>query len=352
MRIAGAGCAFPKHRYRQAAITAALRDIWSDKLPNAEVLNRLHTRCGVDFRYMALPLEAYPAVDTFGKTNNAWIETAQEIGETAICRAITPAGLEPDEINALFFTSVTGICSPSIDARLVNRMKLSPNIKRVPIFGLGCVAGAAGIARAADYVRAFPDEIAVLLSVELCSLTWQRDDVSVANLISSGLFGDGAAAVVIAGAAARVAGPAEPEIVATKSTFYPDSEDVMGWDVSERGFRIVLSPDVPRVITEHLRADVEGFLAEHGMTRRDIASWIVHTGGPRVLEAVEQALELPREALEASWESLRNVGNLSSASVLLVLQEFLTKRRGAPGTYSLLSAMGPGFCSELVLLRW
>jgi alkylresorcinol/alkylpyrone synthase len=349
MRIAGAGCAFPKHRYRQAAITAALQDLWREKLANPDVLTRLHSRCGVEFRYMSMLLEAYPAADTFGKTNNVWIETAQELGETAICRAITPAGIEPDEIDALFFTSVTGICSPSIDARLANRMKLSPNIKRMPIFGLGCVAGAAGIARAADYVRAFPDEIAVLLSVELCSLTWQRDDLSVANLISSGLFGDGAAAVVVAGAQTRFPGP---EVVATKSVFYPDSEDVMGWDVSERGFRIVLSPDVPRVILEHLREDVDEFLSERGMSRRDIASWIIHTGGPKVLESVQEALELPRESLEPSWDSLRNVGNLSSASVLLVLQDFLTRRRGAPGTYSLLAAMGPGFCSELVLLRW
>jgi alkylresorcinol/alkylpyrone synthase len=298
---------------------------------------------------MCLPLEAYPALDTFGKTNNAWIQTALEIGETAICRAITPAGIEPDDIDALFFTSVTGICSPSIDARLANRMRLSANIKRVPIFGLGCVAGAAGIARAADYVRAFPDEIAVLLSVELCSLTWQRDDVSVANLISSGLFGDGAAAVVVAGARTRFAGP---EIVATKSVFYPDSEAVMGWDISERGFRIVLSPDVPRVVLEHLREDVDAFLGEQGITRSEIASWIVHTGGPRVLEAVQEALEISREQLEPSWESLRNVGNLSSASVLLVLQDFLMRRRGAPGTFGLIAAMGPGFCSELVLVRW
>jgi alkylresorcinol/alkylpyrone synthase len=141
-------------------------------------------------------------------------------------------------------------------------------------------------------------------------------------------------------------------VVATKSVFYPDSEGVMGWDVSEHGFRIVLSPDVPRVILEHLREDVDEFLSERGMSRRDIASWIIHTGGPKVLEAVQEALELPRESLEPSWDSLRNVGNLSSASVLLVLQDFLTRRRGAPGTYSLLAAMGPGFCSELVLLRW
>lgn len=349
MRIAGAGCAFPKYRYPQAVLAAGLQGYWREKLATPDGLERLHSHCGVEFRYTSVPMEEYPALDTFGKTNNVWIKTALDLGEEAICRAITPSGMEVDEVAALIFTSVTGICSPSIDARLVNRMGLSRNIKRVPIFGLGCVAGAAGIARAADYVRAFPDEVAVLLSVELCSLTWQRNDLSVANLISAGLFGDGAAAVAIAGADTRFAGP---EIVATKSTFYPDSEYVMGWDVSETGFRIVLSPDVPKVIVEHLREDVDGFLGERGMTRRDISSYIIHTGGPRVLDAVQEALEIPAKALEASWESLRNVGNLSSASVLLVLHDYLTRRRGEPGSWSLLAAMGPGFCSELVLLRW
>jgi alkylresorcinol/alkylpyrone synthase len=228
-------------------------------------------------------------------------------------------------------------------------MGLSANIKRNPIFGLGCVAGAAGIARAADYVRAYPDQIAVVLAIELCSLTWQRKDVSMANMISTGLFGDGAAAVVIAGAETELPGP---QIIATRSTFYPGTEDVMGWNISEDGFRIVLSPDVPKVIEANLRRDTDSFLAEHGLERKQIASWIVHTGGPRVLEAVEHALELPERALEASWECLRRVGNLSSVSVLLVLQDFLARRRGEPGTYSVLAAMGPGFCSELVLLRW
>src|SRR5512140_658085 len=200
-------------------------------------------------------------------------------------------------------------------------MGLSPAIKRVPIFGLGCVAGAAGIARAADYVRAFPGEIAVLLSVELCSLTWQREDVSAANMIASGLFGDGAAAVVIAGNDTGLTGP---RVVATKSSFYPHTQDVIGWDISEKGFQIVLSPEVPNMVHRYLANDVDGFLHEQGLTRADIGSWIVHTGGPKVLEAVEQALQLPPNALEASWECLRHVGNLSSASVLLVFQDFLT----------------------------
>lgn len=231
----------------------------------------------------------------------------------------------------------------------MNRLPFPNDLKRIPIFGLGCVAGAAGIARAADYVRAYPDQVAVLLSVELCSLTWQMDDVSTANLISSGLFGDGAAAVVVAGAEASCSGP---RIVDTRSVFYRNTEDAMGWDISEAGFRIVLSPLVPKLVEKNLGNDVNTFLTKHHLTRNDISSWILHSGGPRVLEAATAALDLPEDALEASWSSLQEIGNLSSASVLAVLQEYLEKRRGEPGTYSLLAAMGPGFCSELVLLQW
>jgi alkylresorcinol/alkylpyrone synthase len=348
MRIVSAASAFPTHVYPQRAISAALNRIWKDQV-RPEVLERLHAHCGVDQRCLSLSLEQYEQLRTWGQANTLWIETAEQLGSTAICRAITPHGIEPRDIDALLFTSVTGISSPSIDARLVNRMTLNPAIKRMPLFGLGCVAGAAGIARAADYLRAFPDQIATVLSVELCSLTWRRDDTSVANLISTGLFGDGAAAVVLAGAESGFDGP---EILATRSVFYPQTEDVMGWDISEKGFRIVLSPQVASVIESRLAQDVDAFLAEQGLSRADVGSWIIHTGGPKILEAVERALELPDGALDPSWDCLRRVGNLSSASVLVVLEDILTRRRPAPGTYSILAAMGPGFCSEFVLLRW
>lgn len=349
MRIISAGTAFPAHVYRQEEITAALKDAWGPRLERPAVLDRLHGHCGVEQRHLVLPLEGYHDVTTWGQANNLWIDFAQQLGRDAICRAITPLGLMPSDIDALFFVSVTGVASPSIDARLANRMNFSPNIKRVPIFGLGCVAGAAGLARAADYVRAFPDQIAVVLAVELCSLTWQRDDTRMANMISTGLFGDGAAAAVVAGGDTGFRGP---QVLATRSFFYPGTEEVMGWDISETGFHIVLSPDVPKVIRENLGRDVDSFLSDHGLGRAHIASWIIHTGGPKVLEAVEDALDLPENALECSWRSLKRVGNLSSASVLVVLEEVLAHRRGEPGTYSLLAAMGPGFCSELLLLRW
>jgi alkylresorcinol/alkylpyrone synthase len=244
---------------------------------------------------------------------------------------------------------VTGISSPSIDALLINQMGLCRNIRRVPIFGLGCVAGAAAISRAADYVRAYPDQAALVLSVELCSLTLQREDVSMANLISAGLFGDGAAAVIVAGADCGLSGPS---ILATRSVFYPNTEEMMGWDVSEKGFRIVLSREIPDLVRKNLAHDLDNFLAERGLTRSDIGSWALHTGGPKILEATAEALGLKNGELDVSWQCLRRTGNLSSASVLVVLEEVMKNRRPEPGTLGLLAAMGPGFCSEFVLLKW
>jgi alkylresorcinol/alkylpyrone synthase len=288
-------------------------------------------------------------MNTWGEANDVWIESSLELGEKALCHALVSAGVEPRDLSAIFVTSVTGIAAPSLDARLINRMGLSPNIKRIPIFGLGCVAGAAGISRAADYVRGFPDQAAALLSIELCSLTLQRDDVSMAHLISAMLFGDGAAAAVVVGDEVDSSGP---EILATKSIFYPNTERVMGWDISEKGFHIVLSPEVPDTVVKHLGKDVDEFLAEQRVNRSDIKSWIMHTGGPKVLEATATALDLTEKELEASWTCLRKVGNISSTSVLLVLEDVYRHRRPEPGSLSILAAMGPGFCSELLLLRW
>ncbi|HEX9201105.1 MAG TPA: 3-oxoacyl-[acyl-carrier-protein] synthase III C-terminal domain-containing protein [Acidobacteriaceae bacterium] len=355
MRISSVGTALPAYRYPQAEITEALRNRWESKLPEPRLLNRLHANCGVDFRHFVLPLQDYPSLVGFNATNDVWISSAVELGQQCITRALEPLGLTAADVSAIFFASVTGIASPTVDARLINLMPFPASVKRTPIFGLGCVAGAAGIARASDYVRAFPDQIALLLSVELCSLTWQDDDQSIANLISCGLFGDGAAAVVITGndvvlPASKV--PPGPSILATRSTFYRNTEYVMGWDIGDTGFTIVLSPDVPKVVLENLRGNVESFLAQNKLSLADITSWIFHSGGPKVLEAVEASLALPKDALEGSWNSLREVGNLSAASVLMVLADTLENHRGAPGSHSILAAMGPGFCLELVLLRW
>jgi alkylresorcinol/alkylpyrone synthase len=354
MRIASAASAFPKHYYSQKYLLERLQDYWGAQLKNPLLLARLHRNVTVDGRYLAIPAEEYIDIKTWGEANDIWIRVAQELGEQALCRALHNAGLETRDLGCLLFTTVTGVASPSIDGMLINRMGLPTNIRRTPIFGLGCVAGAAGIARASDYVRAYPTQAAALVSVELCSLTLQREDLSVANLISSGLFADGAAAVIVTGAEFEFAGPeiSGPEILATRSIFYPNTEDMMGWNISEKGFRIILSTEVPTLIRQNLGRDVEAFLTDNGHKRSDLKSFVLHTGGPKVLEASADALGLHDHELDASWDCLRKVGNLSSASVLCVLEDVMKNRRPEPGTLGLLAAMGPGFCSELLLLRW
>lgn len=350
MRIASVGKAFPPNYYDQDALLQALKGVWSKRFFNQERLEALHRNVLVGGRHLALPLEDYEdRVTSWGAANDAWIEVSQEIGAAAVRDAMEKASLSLDEVGSLIFVSVTGVATPSIDARLMNRLALPAGVRRMPIFGLGCVAGAAGISRAADYVKAYPDQVAVLLSVELCSLTLQLQDLSIPNLISSGLFGDGAAAAVIVGDSFEVEGP---KVLASRSIFYRDTERVMGWDISERGFQVVLSASVPDVVRDNLRHDVDRFLGDQGLTRGEISSWVAHPGGPKVLEAMEEALEIPREALGVTWKSLEEIGNLSSASVLMVLEETMAHHRPEPGSLGLLLAMGPGFCSELVLLEW
>ena len=347
-RILAASRALPPHYVDQDTLLAAFRELWGQKHFNLERLEQLHRAVRVGGRHLALPLDQYRALESFADRNAAWTEAAVAAGEDAMRAALLAADVAPAQVDHLYFVTVTGIATPSVDARLVERLGLRPDLKRVPIFGLGCVAGAAGLARVADVLRGAPGEIGVLLAVELCSLTLQRDDLSIPNIIASGLFGDGAAAVVLDGGRSGKG----PRIAATRSVFYPGTERVRGWDVVDSGFKVVLSPGVPQLIRDHLRGDVDSFLAARKLSRKDIAHWVCHTGGPRVLEAVEETLELPRAAMRRSWDSLEQVGNLSSASVLFVLSDLLASGEARPGDKGLLLAMGPGFCSELVLLEW
>ena len=349
MKIAAVGSALPDHYYDQATLTRYLQQMFAADPVAARRLPQLHANTRVRGRHLALPIEDYAALGDFTAQNRAWLRCAVELGERAVAQSLQRAGLRPADVDAIFFSTVTGLASPSVEARLMNRMGMRSDVRRVPMFGIGCVAGAAAIARAADFVRAEPRGVAVVLTIELCSLTLQRQDCSVANLISTGLFGDGAAAAVVVGAARAAAGPA---IVATRSVFYPDTEDVMGWDIGSHGFRIVLSPAVPTVARERVPQDVDAFLADHDLRRADVARWIAHPGGPKVLQALQDGLELPAAALQHSWDSLERVGNLSSASVLLILEATLAAERPAAGSHGMMLAMGPGFCSELVLLRW
>jgi alkylresorcinol/alkylpyrone synthase len=343
---------FPPHYYSQEELITRLQKAWSKKHSNPALVERFHRNVMVDGRYLALPVEAYQKLNGFGNTNSAWTQTALMLGEQVICDLLEQANIEPDEIAQLMFTTVTGVAVPSIDARLMNRIPFPPHMKRVPLFGLGCLGGAAGIARTADYLVGHPYDSAILLSIELCSLTMQLDDLSVANLISSGLFGDGAAAVLLVGERHPLAQDGQPQVVDSRSIFFSNTEYIMGWEVIDSGFKIQLSPDVAEIAEVHLRPAVDDFLGEHGLSVGEIDFWIAHPGGPKVIQAIENGLGLGVDALSITRESLAKVGNISSTSVLHILQETLARNRPAPGSYGLLMAMGPAFCAELVLLQW
>jgi alkylresorcinol/alkylpyrone synthase len=346
--IAGTAVAFSPHRYNQDDVSRELT-----KVTGPEFMRFARTT-GVDHRSLALPLSRYPKMTGFTEANNAYIEVAVDLGEQAVLSALAAANIEPNEIDTIVMVSSTGIAVPTIDARLISRVGLRPDIKRVPLFGLGCVAGAAGMARVYDYLHGYREHVAVLLSVELCSLTLQRDDTSIPALIGVSLFGDGAAAVVATGAdraPLKANANRGPRVLATRSRVLPATVDVMGWNVGSSGFQLVMSRDVPKMADEHLRDEVDRFLADQGLSIADISTWICHPGGPKVLDSIENAIGLPPEALVHSRNSMRDNGNISSASVLDVLRRTVAEPP-ADGAFGVMLAMGPGFSFELLLVQW
>ncbi|MFF3063444.1 type III polyketide synthase [Oerskovia sp. NPDC057915] len=394
-RLLAVGPALPGVAHPQSEITDTIGPLLTPSAAKRAVLRRLHEASGVRTRHTALALDEYAGLTSFGVANDHFIRVGTDLAEEACRTALDAAGLAPGEVDFLLFTSVTGIAAPSIDAELVTRLGLRTDVKRLPSFGLGCVAGAAGIARVHDYLTGHPQDVALLVSVELCSLTLQHGDDSMANLVSTGLFGDGAAAVVMVGdahpAAVRSGGPVPDggapapgvrgtraagtpgfstrpvprgvDVVDTRSRLYPETADHLGWTIRDSGFGIVLSAGLPEVIAAHLAGDVKSLLAEHALATEDVGTWVVHAGGPRILDVVRDSLGLDETDLRLSRESLAAVGNLSSSSVLHVLAATLAAREAQraqrrttpPATgdrHGVLMAFGPGVSAELVLLRF
>jgi len=347
-RIVAVRSAFPGHRYPQADITAQIAEVSGLRPAQRALLERLHANAGVEFRHTVLPLPDYGSLHGVEPVNDAYIRTATELGEQALRRALAQAGLAGADLDLLIVTSVTGVAVPSLDARLMPRLGLRPDVKRLPIFGLGCVAGAAALARLHDYLLAWPGQHAALLAVEVCTLSLPVTQVATADLVVSGLFGDGAAAVVATGSPTAPG----PKIIATRSEVYPDSGDTLGWRLGSDGFRIVLTAELADVVERNLSGTVTSFLAGHGLTTEEIGAWICHPGGPKVIDAVQKSLKLPDDAVALSRRSLADVGNLSSASVLHILEQTISAGPPPPGSLGLMIGLGPGVSVELVLMQW
>lgn len=351
-KILKAVTAFPENYYTQDELILAFREAWSSHYFNIDRLEQFHKNVLVGGRHLALKLEQYDQLGGFGQSNDHWITSATNLAEKTLLQLFDSILESPYPIHALASTTITGIAVPSLDARIMNRLDFPAALKRMPLFGLGCLGGAAGLSRISDYLAGHPDDLAVLLSVELCSLTMQKEDLSVANIVSSGLFGDGAAAVLVAGDSHALAGQSGPSIVANESCFFPGTERVMGWDMVDTGFKIVLDSSVPDFARENLRPALDSFLDKNDLSLGDIGIWVAHPGGPRVITAMEEGLGLETGTLDSSRESLKKYGNLSSTSVLNILDETLRHHNPKPGTYGILLAMGPGFCAEFLLLKW
>jgi alkylresorcinol/alkylpyrone synthase len=353
--IVGSGVLFPPHHYSQSDLADALVELWGEELYNPDRLRAFFQSVQVQGRSLALPKERYHEVRDFGRRNLVWREVALDLLERLTPGVAEQAGLNLGEIAYLVSTTVTGLAVPTLEARLMNRLPFSSRARRVPLFGLGCLAGAAGVARLHDLLGDGEDA-GLLLAVELCSLTLRTADLSVANFIATGLFGDGAGVVAMCGSAHPAATRAVKEgrgcrVIATRSELFADSEYVMGWEFDSEGFQIVLANDVPAYAAGPVCEGVRAFLAEHGLRPESIKHWLAHPGGPKVMQALEDGLGIA-PALDPSRRSLAEVGNLSSVSVLCILDEVLRSGRAEPGDWGVLMAMGPAFCAEIVLLRW
>jgi len=345
--------AFPSNYYSQEDLIQHLIKAWEGRVRNTKRISMIHENVKVQGRHLALPLEKYFSFKSFDEKNDHFLKEALALSVQAIDGLLEKNNFPPEQVSSLWSNTVTGFAIPSLEARVMNELPFSEDIKRVPLFGLGCMAGAAGINRVADYLIGHPKEAVIFFSVELCSLTFQLKDITAANLVSTGLFGDGAAAVLLVGDEHPRAKDAPLKWLASSSTFFKDTQDLMGWKVGQEGLKIILSKSIPELAETKLAKPLTSFLESQGLNLSQITSFFAHPGGPKVLTAMEKVFELPSGGLQHSWESLAEKGNMSSVSILDILQREITAPSAAlVDTYALSMAMGPAFSAEMGLFKW
>lgn len=359
-KVVSVGIAIPPFELKQQEALEFARELFSKKFKDIERLLTIFDNGQIEKRHFAKDLSWFQKKHTLEEKNNAFIEAAVELGVQAVdhCLHSDIYLAEPiayKDIDAIFYISTTGFATPSIEARIMNHLPFSPHTKRVPIWGLGCAGGASGLARAYEYCLAFPHAKVLVLCVELCSLTFQPNDYSKSNLIGTSLFADGVACALLTGDKVNVHDfskhPVHPAILDTQSTLMPHSEDVMGWNIKNDGLYVIFSRDIPSIVQSWYGGQVDPFLKQHDLTIKDIRHFIAHPGGKKVLEAYVQALDLPPAMIELSFNVLKQHGNMSSVTVLYVLHEFMQQGAGQD-EYGLITALGPGFSSELLLVEW
>ena len=355
-RLVALATARPGHVVRQEDARALVTALFRNRLTAEDQrLFAVFENTGIERRHICMPLEWYAGDHDFGARNDLYVKHALALAGEAIGTALANAGLGPRDVDHLVFVSSTGVATPSLDARLANTLGLRGDVRRTPIWGLGCAGGAAGLARARDFALADPGACVVLVALELCSLTFQREEVTRRNLVATSLFSDGAAAALVLGAEAtrgRAAPPARPlELVAARSTLWPGTLDVMGWEVDATGLHVVFSRDIPSIVRDWVRPNVDAFLAAHGLSLETLTHVIAHPGGPKVLAAYAEALGLPPAAFRHAAAVLRESGNMSSPTCLFVLERALAAGDIRAGDSAILAALGPGFASEIVLMR-
>jgi len=330
---------------------ALSRMFFQDAFADIDRLLEVFAHSNIRKRHFCVPLDWFRHEHSFAEKNRLYVEHAVTLGAQAVERCLRKAQLSPEQIDCLFLVSSTGIATPSLDAQLLNRIGLRETITRLPLWGLGCAGGAMGLARACEYVQAYPDKRALLLSVELCGLTFIRQDLSKSNLVATCLFADGSAAVVVGGDETKK--PEDRPLLhfrAAQTTTWKDTLEVMGWELTENGLKVIFSRDIPTLIKKKWKANVDGFLTLHGSGREQLSRYVLHPGGAKVLTAYQESLQISANDMAHAESVLREYGNMSSPTVLFVLEKSMEDTWKA-GEQGLLAALGPGFSSELVLLE-